>query len=246
MNTDRQMPRKVSEYENVRFPSTTPWLRRARWAVGLGAIACVPVGLSWVYNSAIQRDIAGAIAGAGLCLGVLALEFMAGSLLRMGGMVLRSVRRIESMETRLTDLETAIAELDDSIIQTTDLTTAGDRAHELIAGYTDRPPFPRLATPTDGEADRQQLAKPPIRGTATTLLDSQHQLDALVQAEMEELRSDFATRFRQGDFAGAVRIGERIVTLFPDSVLADEFKRIRVHLLRRADSESPDKPASAM
>ncbi|HUU85801.1 MAG TPA: hypothetical protein VM243_20075, partial [Phycisphaerae bacterium] len=62
------------------MPSDAPtrrWLQQARWAAVIVALLCCAVGLIWVYRSAMVGDVFGALAGAGLCLGIIALDVLA-------------------------------------------------------------------------------------------------------------------------------------------------------------------------
>ena len=239
---------------NVR-PATTPWLRRARWAVGLAAAACVGLGLHWVYRAALAGDVSGALAGTALCLGVLALDYAAAAVLRMGGLVLRSIQRIENIEHRLSALEVSIDALEHTAARPVDLTGVGTGdATSLVAAQVDRDVFPRLAPePTDhtGKHAAQPASPkapdaPGAPDAAAASIASQRELDQLVRREMDRLRAEFAELVRQEDYAAALRTGQRIETLFPDSALAEQFQSIQPHLLRRAAGDTPQEPASAM
>ena len=227
-------------------PATTPWLRRARWAVGLAALACAGVGLLWVYRSVLAGDVVGALAGAGLCLGVLALELAAGALLRLGGLVLRCAQRLDAIENHVAALEASIDALENALGLPVDLTEVGSGdAERLVAARIERDAFPRLVQPSGGPPRPDTDVPAEAEPTGSTIT-GQRELDRLVGKEMERLRAEFGELVREEDFAGALRTGERIETLFPDSVLARQFNSIRPHLLRRASGADPQKPASAM
>ena len=236
---------------NVR-PATTPWLRRARWAVGLAAAACVGLGLHWVYRAALAGDVSEALAGTALCLGVLALDYAAAAVLRMGGLVLRSIQRIENIEHRLSALEVSIDALEHTAARPVDLTGVGTGdATSLVAAQVDRDVFPRLAPElTDHTGQHAAQPAPPkapgAPDAAAASIASQRELDQLVRREMDRLRAEFAELVRQEDYAAALRTGQRIETLFPDSALAEQFQSIQPHLLRRAAGDAPQEPASAM
>ncbi len=230
-------------------PATTPWLRRARWAVAITALACVGVGLHWVYRAAMVGDVADAMAAAALCLAVLALDFVAGAVLRMGGLVLRSTRRIEDVENRLAALEVTLESLEEAMAQNVDLTKVGSGVVEpLVAGRIDRDVFPRLVQARHHE-DTARQAEPAAQMTAVDVgsaISGQAELERLVRQEMERLRAEFAGQVRRGDYQAALHTGHRIETLFPDSALAEQFQSIREHLLRRAPEASGRESASAV
>ncbi|MCH7595909.1 MAG: hypothetical protein IID35_05045 [Planctomycetes bacterium] len=62
------------------------------------------------------------------------------------------------------------------------------------------------------------------------------QLEALADRAEGPLHDAFSRRVREHDYAGALAIGERIVCLLPDRRIAEEFKRIEPHLVRRIES----------
>lgn len=201
-------------------PSTTPWLRSARWAAIVAGVAWAAVGLVWVYKAAVSGNVLGAVAGAGLCVAVIILDCVAAAILRLGGIVLRSARRIEAMESRLTNLELALAEQEETV----NLSEAGSGdPSALVAANLDEDAFPRLLSEA-AEAPADAAPPPTVS----------KELEQLVMAEMGRLREEFALLVQQGDFSGALQTGERIATLFPDSNLASEYLSIREHLQRRA------------
>jgi len=52
-----------------------------------------------------------------------------------------------------------------------------------------------------------------------------------------ELRDEFTQRRRAGDFPGMLRVGQCICALIPERPIADEFRRIEPHILRRAQDD---------
>jgi len=62
-----------------------------------------------------------------------------------------------------------------------------------------------------------------------------------MEEELEaSLRERFSTFIHALDYAGALAIGERICTQLPDYAIADEFRAIRPHLLRRLTGTDED------
>lgn len=59
------------------------------------------------------------------------------------------------------------------------------------------------------------------------------QLAELADRTEKSLREAFARRVREADYAGLLAVGERICNLLPDRPIAEEFKRVKPHLLRR-------------
>lgn len=216
---------------------TSRWLHRARWAAALVAIACCVVGVIWVYRAATAGDVFGALAGAGLCLGIIALDALAAGVFRLGALILRCTRRMEELDARLSAFELAA----DRAARAVDLVADENmEAASLTAASLEGGMFPRLSAVDDAEdghvsedgAPAETGAAEPIPGSN----DGQQELDRLVRLEMNRLRDEFAGQVRSGDYAGALRTGERIATLFPESTLAREFASIREPLQRRASA----------
>jgi hypothetical protein len=225
------------------------WLRRGRWAAALAAIACCTTGLIWVYRAATTGDVLGAVAVAGLCLGIVALGALAAFAFRLGGSTLRCMRQVERLEARLTALERSA----ERSSRTMDLVTDENvGAASLAAATLERDSFPRLSAANDHQDQEEAVSVdhaptgPETAELSAVSNDGQQELDRLVHREMNRLRNEFADRVRGGDYAGALRTGERIATLFPDSALAREFESIRQHLQRRALTSSADERASAV
>ncbi len=59
------------------------------------------------------------------------------------------------------------------------------------------------------------------------------QLEGLGDRVERGLRSDFARHARAGDFDALLEVGDRIRRLLPERPVAEEFNRLRPHLLRR-------------
>ncbi len=211
----------------------TPWLRRMRWTARATALLAVGWGLVWVYRSALAGDVSAALAGAGLCLAGLVLEVVSAAVSRLGSLALRSSRRTDALEARLARLSLAMEELDDSVIGEMDLMEGGDHVDELVAAHLDQPMFPRLVAGADSDV--------------AALQTEQQELERLVRRELERLQGQFASLVRSGEYAAALQAGDRIVALFPNSSLAQEFQSVRSHLTRRALDEGPeDESASAI
>jgi len=194
-------------------------------------------------------DVFGALAGAGLCLGIIALDVLAAAVLRLGGLTLRSARQLERLEARVTTLELAA----DRTARAVDLVTDENfRAASLAAALLERDTFPRLSTAVDDdEEDHNAGDEPPPASDEPLpqLGDGQRELDRLVRRELNRLRNEFGRQVRDGDYAGALGTGRRIATLFPDSTLAREFESIREPLQRRAAAahqQQTDERASAV
>ena len=220
-------------------PATTPWLRRARWAVALAAIACLAAGLIWTYRSAMAGEVLEAVAGAAFCLSVIALACAAGAVLRLGGVMLRCAGRLDGLETRVASLEVTL----DAFAEGPDLAAVDrQKAEALVAARLDRDAFPRLVS---GQ-DEQTLEKRGPHGAPSPVTAGQRRLEQLARREMVRLRDQFGGFVRSGDYAAALGTGERIVSLFPESDLAAQFKAIRQHLLHRASGASPDEHASVI
>lgn len=64
------------------------------------------------------------------------------------------------------------------------------------------------------------------------------QLEALADRTERSLREAFAECARRRDYTGLLEIGDRICELLPDRPVAEEFKRIKPHLLGR--EQTPD------
>jgi hypothetical protein len=201
----------------------------------LAALSCAGVGLIWSYRAAMAGDVLGAIAAAALCVGVIALDAVAAAVMRLANQVFRCARRIDNLEKRLAasvrapGAEETAVELENS---------RASRMSEIVAANVEKDAYPRLVRPTasDVSADQSHNAD----------LSDSDILDSIVSGEMQRLRRDFAAAIRNSDFAKAESIGERIVTLFPDSKLAQEFELIREHLARRATDRLIDEIASAI
>ena len=227
---------------------TSRWLHRARWAAALVAIACCVVGVIWVYRAATAGDVFGALAGAGLCLGIIALDALAAAVFRLGALILRCTRRMEELDARLSAFELAA----DRTARAVNLVTDENmEAASLAAASLDRDMFPRLSAVDDDEEETHVSEdRPPAETGAAEPIpasnDGQQELDRLVHLEMNRLRDEFGGQVRSGDYAGALRTGERIATLFPDSTLAREFESVREPLTRRAAAPPADKPAEAV
>ena len=228
------------------------WLRRGRWAVALVAIGCCTAGLIWVYRAATAGDVLGAAAAAGLCLAIIALDALVAAAFRLGGLTVRCVQQVERLEARLTTLELTADRAGHMMSLVTDENV---EAASLVAATLGRDTFPRLSAVNE-HPDQEEAASgdhPPAESDAAEPIiassDGQQELDRLVHREMNRLRDEFADRVRGGDYAGALRTGERIATLFPDSALAREFESIRAPLARRAAavrSRRADEPAEAV
>ena len=72
---------------------------------------------------------------------------------------------------------------------------------------------------------------------AATVAAFEGELERLADQIETALRTNFADRVRQGDFAAALAVGEKIATLLPDRPIAVEFKCLRPHLHRRLEKE---------
>jgi hypothetical protein len=202
----------------------------------LAAVAWAVVGVLWVYKFAVAGNVLGAVAAAGLCLAVIILDCVAASVLRLGGVVLRTARRIEQVERRIATVEAVLEEQ----IEAIDLAAAGrGDPGPILAANLDGSTFPRLLTDEDEEA-------PADEGYEAAPATPDEELDLMVRSEMNRLRDDFAGFVRIGDYAAAIRTGERIVTLFPDSHLAEDFQSLRELLLQRTSSATRDDQASAI
>ena len=96
---------------------------------------------------------------------------------------------------------------------------------------------------------------PACRRLLSTLLDTAEpelvealtgQLNALEARTEQSLRSSFARCVREGRFEDALSAGARLVTLFKDRPVAEEFERIRPWLERRlVEPEGADTPPLA-
>jgi hypothetical protein len=222
-------------------PATTPWLRRARWAVAVAAVACLAAGLIWVYRCAVAGKVLEGVAGGALCLGVIALDRAAGAVLRLAGLVLRCARRLDSLESRLAAMEVAL----EADTESADWAAIGkENAEALIAARLDRDTFPRLVNSASRDGRATEAHRPDSAAAKVTA--SQRQLEELARRELVRLRNEFADQVRKGDYAAAMRTGERIVALFPESDLATQFQTLRKHLLRRASGAAPDEHASVV
>ena len=123
----------------------------------------------------------------------------------------------------------------------------------LVTEPLGRDTFLRLS-PTEDDEEREASPDSPPGGPSSAepipaSNDGQRELDRLVHLEMNRLRAEFAGQVRGGDYAGALRTGERIATLFPESTLAREFDSIREPLQRRAAAvhqRQADERASAV
>lgn len=225
------------------------WLRRGRWAAALVAIACCAAGVIWVYRAATAGDALGAVAAAGLCLGIVTLGALVAAAFRLGGLTLRCMRQVERLEARLTALELSVERTSRAMDLVIDENVD---AASLVAATLERDTFPRLSAANDHQdheeavAEDHAPAEPAAAQPIGASSDGQQELDRLVHREMNRLRDEFADRVRGGDYAGALGTGERIATLFPDSALAREFESIRQHLQRRALTSSADERASAV
>ena len=227
--------RSTGDAEHMQTPPAgTPWLRWARRASLLAAIAWAGLGVVWVYRSAMRGDVLGAAAGAGLCLAVIILDCVAASVLRLGRIVLRAARRVEELDTRLNNLEATI----DAQLEMADLATAGrGDPSALVAASLDEDTFPRLLA---GEDPEPSIARP------SQPLPAERELELLVRDEMNRLRDEFVGAVRGRNYAAALRTGERIASLFPESRLAEEFELIREHLQKRAAGYTPGDRASVV
>ncbi len=231
---------------------TSRWLRRARWAVALVAIGCCAVAVIWVYRAAMKGDVLAALAGAVFCLGIIALDVAAAALFRLGGLTMRCIRRMEQLDARLSALEFTLERKDRTVGL---IANENTEAASLVAATLKADIFPRLWAVDDNRANEDRAPdgeRPTVREDAPNIADShdgQDELDRLVHREMHRLRGEFADLVRGGDYAGALRTGERIATLFPDSTLAREFNSIRRHLSSRASAAGQvpaDERASAV
>ncbi len=92
----------------------------------------------------------------------------------------------------------------------------------LVAATLDGNAFPRLATlaETGGAVDGPSLQ------TNTPPVDQPDDTE-------RSLRQSFSEAARRRDYPGLLTIGERMCTVFPNSPIAENFKRIRPLLLRR-------------
>ncbi len=231
---------------------TSRWLRRARWAVAIIAVGCCAVAVIWVYRAAMKGDVLTALAGAGFCLGIIALDVAAAALFRLGGLTMRCIRRMEQLDARLSALEFNLERKDRTLDLIADENT---EASSLIAATLEAETFPRLSAANDNRAnegrapDGDRLTGRQDAPNTADSHDGQEELDRLVHREMNRLRDEFADLVRAGNYAGALRTGERIATLFPDSTLAREFNSIRRHISSRASAPGQmpaDERASAI
>lgn len=69
------------------------------------------------------------------------------------------------------------------------------------------------------------------------------QFEALARRKEKSFREQFAAAVRDGDYDGALAVGREILRLMPDRLIADEYRRLETHLLRRrAEVEARRKP----
>jgi len=131
----------------------------------------------------------------------------------------------------------------DAAVRTLDLAAVGPGDPDLLKAATlGQKVFPRLVaavgrTPCEGPLDEEAEPTPAPATVAPEDLPfsarrGTEKQDAPDQTE-RELRTSFATCVREGDYAGALAVGERIAELFPNRAMTSEFIRIRPHLLRR-------------
>jgi len=126
--------------------------------------------------------------------------------------------------------------------------SAEDRRHELCrqiaaldASALEGIPAPQDAVPADGGAgepwpEERHPNETVERPSAVTLRPELRS----VEDELEEsLRVRFSRSIRAADFAAALAIGEQICAHLPDRPVADDFRRIRPHLLRRIARQAP-------
>lgn len=59
------------------------------------------------------------------------------------------------------------------------------------------------------------------------------QIDSLARRIKLEMRDDFSAAVRRGDYAAALKIGDRILERFPNDTIANEYGRLEPHLRRR-------------
>lgn len=69
------------------------------------------------------------------------------------------------------------------------------------------------------------------------------QLEALARRVEKQCRERFAACVREQDFDGAVGVGREILRLMPDRQIADEYRQLESHLLRRrAEAQTREEP----
>lgn len=68
---------------------------------------------------------------------------------------------------------------------------------------------------------------------AHTVASLTTQLQQLRNRAEKTLREAFSSRIHEGDYAGALQVGEQICNLWPDERIARDFERIRPYLLRK-------------
>lgn len=73
----------------------------------------------------------------------------------------------------------------------------------------------------------------------STVLPLSAQLQELTERTEQRLRAEFSAAVRAREFAAALRVGAQMSELMPGHALADEFEKLRPHLLRKLTSEIP-------
>ena len=91
------------------------------------------------------------------------------------------------------------------------------------------------------------------RSVFSTLIDTANtdtvamfagELEKLADRIEAALRAEFAQRVREGDFAAALAVGEKINSLLPDRPIAADFERLKSHLQRRLETKREENAGS--
>jgi hypothetical protein len=112
----------------------------------------------------------------------------------------------------------------------------------LVAANTSSHAFPRIApAPGAGTAGIAPNATEPGRSGLPDQPD--HRIEhapagAIDPHSRDDLRSMFRESISSGDFAAALAVGEEILTVYPDSAMAAQFKTIRDSIRRRASDHA--------
>lgn len=78
------------------------------------------------------------------------------------------------------------------------------------------------------------------------VVSMRRQLELLADRKETSLRERFSRCVREQDYAGLLLLGEQICVLLPDRPVAQEFKRLKPHLLRRYEQHAESQSAAQL
>jgi hypothetical protein len=201
------------------------WFHRAHIATCIFIVVFALPGLGYVFIAAIRGDVLGAVTGAGVTLGSIGVGSAIFCGIRMATVIDANLRELTELRKRADAVDALLEQISPMVSQT----ESGANGDSETESTEEVDAFPRLVE-EEGSGLTGDPKTPEPQDSETP----------------ETLRSAFRRCVYAGDFAGALKVGERIATSFPDSPMANQFKELRESLLWRSASNGSGNPGIAV